>query len=310
MNQHLQNILNFIEQGKDFPDEEKNAIIKSLKNADKEFEIKRKAVETQRRELEIESSLERVRTVAMGMRKPDDMLEICKSISQQLELLNVKDLRNVQTAIFNVAKHIYVNYEYYGLHNKTFITGVDYTIHHVQQAFADQMLKGEGSFFTTTLTSEKLNEFIRHQEASPEFVDPFLFEAKSLTWYWFSLGPVAFGVSAYSPMDEAGQDIVKRFRNVFDLSYRRYLDIQLAIAQAKEAKIEASLEKMRAAAMSMQRSQDLIKVSEAMYKELKALGFSDIRNAQISIRDLVKQSYFVSEYSDKVQIAVASATAI
>ena len=34
------------------------------------------------RKLKIETSLERVRTVAMTMKKPADMLEICKTISK------------------------------------------------------------------------------------------------------------------------------------------------------------------------------------------------------------------------------------
>ena len=65
------------------------------------FEKKGKAIEEQNRELEIETSLERVRTSAMRMNAPADMLGVCKIICQQLELLNVKDIRNVQTAIFH-----------------------------------------------------------------------------------------------------------------------------------------------------------------------------------------------------------------
>src|SRR6188768_3227021 len=132
MNRHLQNILNVIQQDENLTAEQKNAITKSLKDADKELEItafkldrtekvkhttavlleetieeleqKRKAVEGQNRELEIESSLERVRTVAMSMNKADDMLDVCRTISHELELLAVKEIRNVQTAIFYEAK--------------------------------------------------------------------------------------------------------------------------------------------------------------------------------------------------------------
>ncbi|MEI9955674.1 MAG: hypothetical protein WDM90_05040 [Ferruginibacter sp.] len=39
MNTHLQSILNFIEQDKTLSAEEKTALLKSLKDADKEFEI-------------------------------------------------------------------------------------------------------------------------------------------------------------------------------------------------------------------------------------------------------------------------------
>src|SRR6476660_7657567 len=106
MNLHHKNILDLIQQEGGLTAEQKIAITKSLKDADKELEIvsfkldrtekvkrttailleetiqeleqKRKAVEAQNRELEIESSLERVRAVAMSMMKPDDLLEVSK----------------------------------------------------------------------------------------------------------------------------------------------------------------------------------------------------------------------------------------
>jgi hypothetical protein len=52
------------------------------------------------RELKIESSLEKVRIIAMAMMQRDDMLRICTAISNQLKLFGVKEIRNVQTAIF------------------------------------------------------------------------------------------------------------------------------------------------------------------------------------------------------------------
>src|SRR5215467_267832 len=99
-------------------------------------------LENKNRDLEIESSLEQVRTVAMAMRKPGDMLEICKTISDQLSLLNVKEVRNVQTAIFNEQKGTYLNHEYYAKHNKLFTTEVYYKDHPVAETFGKQMTSG------------------------------------------------------------------------------------------------------------------------------------------------------------------------
>src|SRR5829696_3206728 len=98
MNQHLKTIYNLLQQNNQLSEQEKKALIKAITDADKqwsvtefkldrtekvkkttailleetieELEKKRKAVEAQNRELEIESSLERVRTVAMSMNKP------------------------------------------------------------------------------------------------------------------------------------------------------------------------------------------------------------------------------------------------
>jgi hypothetical protein len=48
-------------------------------------------IEKANEELKIERSLERVRTAAMAMKEPADMLEICKIISDQLEYTGCKE---------------------------------------------------------------------------------------------------------------------------------------------------------------------------------------------------------------------------
>src|SRR5664279_3187513 len=106
MNKHLQNLMKILQQDESLAADQKLAALQSLKDADKELEItafklertekvkrttailleetieeleqKRKAVEAQNRELEIETALERVRTVAMSMRTPNDLLDICE----------------------------------------------------------------------------------------------------------------------------------------------------------------------------------------------------------------------------------------
>src|SRR5450432_3740093 len=139
MNNDLQNILNIIQRSEHFSDEEKNNILKSLKEADKEFEItafkldrtekvkrttailleetieeleqKRKAVEAQNKELEIESALERVRTVAMAMQKTDDLLDICEILFNELQKLGFPELRNTMINIHNDDKGYFLNYD-------------------------------------------------------------------------------------------------------------------------------------------------------------------------------------------------------
>jgi phosphoglycerate-specific signal transduction histidine kinase len=51
--------------------------------------VKRRTVEleSKNRELEIETALEKVRTVAMSMKEPGDMLSVCKTISVQLAII-------------------------------------------------------------------------------------------------------------------------------------------------------------------------------------------------------------------------------
>lgn len=189
-------------------------------------------------ELEIEVALERVRTVAMSMNKPEDMLEICKVISQELTSLGVKEIRNVQTAIFNVGRGTYFNYEYYAKHDKTVFTETDYGNNSFHRAFADQMLKGAGEVFISTIPGNELKDWIAYQKTTNVFIDSFLETASSLTYHWYSLGPLALGISTYEILSDKEISVFKRFKNVFELAYTRFLDIQKAEAQAQEAKLE------------------------------------------------------------------------
>jgi hypothetical protein len=225
------------------------------------------------RELKIETALEKVRNKALRMKKPDDMLDVCKTISLQLESLGVNEIRNIQTAIFYPQRGTYMNYEYYAKHNKTIITETSYTNHKMHKAFARKMLKGKGEFFVTHIKGNKVKDWIAYQKTTNVFIDKYLKTTSSLSYYWFSLGPVALGISTYHPLNEEEIILFKRFLKVFELAYRRYLDIEKAEAHAREAQIEASLERVRAVAMSMHKSANLLNVCEIMYGELYKLGF-------------------------------------
>jgi class 3 adenylate cyclase len=235
--------------------------------------VKRRTVELENknRVLEIESSLERVRTVAMGMNQPADMLEICRTIAQQLQLLNVKDIRNIQTAIFHPTIDSYANYEYFMHADKTIITEVQYNSHPIVAAFASQMKKAPDSFFAKSFTGSELPGWIEYQQQSGQFIDPRQYEATSVNYYFYSIGYGALGISTYTPLSEEEITLYKRFRNVFELAYRRYVDIEKAEAHALQAQVEE--QKLRD---EKNRSDSLLLniLPEEIASELKAFGKS------------------------------------
>ena len=67
-------------------------------------------------------------------------------------------------------------------------------------------------------------------------------------------------------------DIVKRFSKVFEQAYVRFLDLQKAEAQAREAQIETALEKVRSHTMGMRSSDDLANVAVVMFEQVRLLG--------------------------------------
>ncbi len=72
----------------------------------------------------------------------------------------------------------------------------------------------------------------------------------------------------YKPVPEA-HDIFKRFGKVFEQTYTRFLDLQRAEAQAREAKIEAALERVRSRTMAMHRSEEIADILRKIFEELK-----------------------------------------
>ena len=93
--------------------------------------------------------------------------------------------------------------------------------------------------------------------------------------YYFEQG----SVWAYSLLEhsESEKDIMKRFATSFSLTFRRYQDLKKAEAQAREATIEAALEKVRGKAMAMHNSNDLSVTTSMIFSELRKLGINPIR---------------------------------
>ena len=282
------------------PTREKPLTEKTTSQLQEELAKKTAELEQKNRELEIESSLEKVRVIALAMRKAADMPEICKTISKELATLGVKEIRNVQTAIFHEEKGTYFNFEYYAKHDKTVFTETEYRNHPLHNEFAQRMLKGAGEVFIRTISKKELPDWIKYQKTTNVFIDSFLETASSLTYYWHSLGPVALGMSTYELLNEEEIELFKRFKKVFELSYRRYLDIEKAEAQAHESQIETSLERVRAVALGMRTPDDLLNICETLFHELLSLGFSVMRNAMINIHDDEKGTFVNYDYSEDV----------
>ncbi|HSR61657.1 MAG TPA: ATP-binding protein, partial [Robiginitalea sp.] len=73
------------------------------------------------------------------------------------------------------------------------------------------------------------------------------------------------------PFKEDKVEVLQRMARVFDQSYSRFLDLQKAEAQAREAQIEAALERVRAASMAMQSSFELGEILAKIFEELRLL---------------------------------------
>src|SRR6056297_303302 len=224
------------------------------------------------KELEIEASIERVRAVAMSMNKPEDMLRVCRVISDQLQQFGVEHIRNVQTVIINEEKGTYHNYQYFTPYKTESVELTECDKNPVVYEMVTRMLESADAFFTTNLTGDELATFRSYRKQENQFPNPLLDETESIDGHFFSIGPGGLGITLYRPLNEEGLQIFKRFHNVFSLAYRRFRDIEKAEEQAREVEVELALERVRARTMAMQRSDELIETSELMFEQIKNLG--------------------------------------
>ncbi len=235
--------------------------------------VKRRTIELENKskELEIEAALERVRAVAMGMKKPEDMLDVCRMITKQLEGFGVTKIRNVQTAIIDETIGQYLCYQYFPAYNQTTIEDTLYHKSPVEHEMVRQMLASRDGHFIGNLKGEELEAFRSHRKEENQFPDPILDETAEISYSFLSIGEGGLGLSLYIPMEEKVLTLFQRFHQVFSLAYQRFRDIEKAEKQAREAEIELALERVRSTSLAMHTSQDLSKVVYVVFSELVKL---------------------------------------
>ena len=99
--------------------------------------------------------------------------------------------------------------------------------------------------------------------------------------WWPGEGHMGFAMhgNAYTftwlsePLTESEVDEFKRFAEVWSFAYDRFLDLQSKEQRARDAEIEAALERVRARSLGMQESVEIVGVSTTFYDEFQRLGF-------------------------------------
>ncbi|MFZ1683338.1 MAG: nuclear transport factor 2 family protein, partial [Candidatus Zixiibacteriota bacterium] len=240
--------------------------------------IKRRTIELEakNRELEIEASLERVRMQAIAMRKPDDLLAVSGVLFRELSNLNFQNLRNAMIDIYHEDQKYFLNYDFSDALGES-ITRVAYDIHPVVERHLKLIRGTHDAFEQLEFAGKELEDWKEFRRRNGEMDDPRLDVHQALYYYFYSIGVGDIGISTFEPIGAEKQEILKRFRNVFDFAYRRYVDVEQAEAHARETQIELSLERVRTKSMAMHRSEELVEASDVFFEQLASLGIESIR---------------------------------
>lgn len=255
--------------------------------------------EAQAQEAKIEASLEKVRGVALTLKKSDDMLDIAQVLYEQLLVLGFSDIRNAIIDIHNEDNETFIDYDY--SHDmSSAVTQFSFYGDPVIEQQIQKVQSSHDAFFEIELRGEQLEELIETRRANGEKDDPRLRQTDLLTYNLYSFGNGAIGISNFGVLSDDQKEVLKRFRNVFTFAYKRYTDLAKAEAQALEAKIEAALEKVRNVALGMTQSDHLLEIVQALYEQLQDLGFDGIRNAIIDVNNEDEETFMDYDYSDEM----------
>ncbi|HUZ61775.1 MAG TPA: hypothetical protein VMU83_23555, partial [Hanamia sp.] len=239
--------------------------------------------EAQAREAQIEAALERVRSKTMGMHKSADLLEVISVLSEQFLLLGFKIhsanfntsyrqkdwnlwLYNPGTPMYPDQIHIpYLDNPFFNRTLESLANGADFT------AFVFTKEEKDGfrdHLYSTTIAKNASEERKRFSYGAPGFA-----------WSTVYLKNTALTIANYDaePYTEEQNAILRKFGNVFEQSYTRFLDLQKAEAQARETQIELGLERVRAKAMAMQSSEDVGSATAIVFNEITLLRVETMR---------------------------------
>jgi signal transduction histidine kinase/CheY-like chemotaxis protein len=87
--------------------------------------------------------------------------------------------------------------------------------------------------------------------------------------FYFSGGFFDFGMNRELSVEEV--EVVLRVTATFDFAYKRFLDLQQKEQRAREAEVEAAIERIRSQALAMETSEDLPSVAATLYRETTTL---------------------------------------
>lgn len=230
--------------------------------------------EAQAREAQIEISLERVRSKSMAMHKSDELLGVVRTLYGEFETLNVPvDLVGIRINKDNSKDmHFWVSTAD-GLYDKLIFwpfqdIRIFHDIHNSQVS---------GELMSMAFSKAEIREFFREYfklETVPKERRAAVQKNEVMEWLGSFLTNTGLFIVKYeneSYSEEEG-DIVKRFARVFEQTYIRFLDLQKAETQAREAQIEAALERVRARSLAMQNSEDLADLSKELVQQVQGLG--------------------------------------
>ena len=271
--------------------------------------------EAQTKEAQIEAALERVRAASMGMHKSEDLPEVALVTVSQLEALGIQQFGS-SISIADESNGTFIMYSAHDAFDErekvlSITKPLAIDTNPIYREVTSQIQKGNNDF-SFEIKGKVLKGWIEHNKTNIDKARGENIEKAKLKKFYGNVaafrGLSSLSISSAEPINEADRGILRRMADVFDQSYQRYLDLQKAEAQVREAQVEAALERVRAASMAMHKSEELPAVALAFFKQIEQLGIP-INATSVNLVDEAKESYQLY-FANENDIGMAAELAI
>ncbi len=244
------------------------------RNAYLEGELRERVAELHHksRALQIETALEEVSARIISMRSSAELSETSAVLFHQLKSLGIRAIRT-GVGIFddpNDAMELWLTTV---SDSQEVIQILDYVNMHIHPVFeniipARQLKK---PYALTVLNGIEVKQYYQTMSTYLSMPQQQMYNEQEYFYsYFFSQG--ALNVIARQSITEEESNIMIQFAHVFGLIYIRFLDLQKAESQAREALRQTSLDRVRAEIASMRSANDLQRITPLIWKELVILG--------------------------------------
>jgi len=288
MSQHLKKITDLITKSGSLSSKEKASLLKELKQAEVSGNKTASQLSTQKRELEIEAALEKVRSRTMTMHESSELAEVVSVMYNEMEALG---LAKWGCAILLCHEKI-KQFEFWlaqesgsKLSRNYFVNAMGHKVYKKLWAF----WKKQGGTKTLHHQDETKREFDEYWlyktdfKHLPEKVKKSVLDKTNVYLHYASMRYGLLNATSYDKLSNEHLGLLARFAKVFEQTYTRFLDLKKAEAQAREAQIETALERIRTRALAMRTSDDLLEVSKILREQMGKLGQAELESAVVQL---------------------------
>ena len=231
-----------------------------------------------RRAAEIEAALERVRARAMAMHSSDELLDVIFKIRHEFAGLGLPGEVFWHTRYTPESYHKALT----GVGGEKLAAIMELPRDFSSNPALAEWERGDEKIGVFKFDADAACQYLHHMVTKGKFleVDPDAITEEMVRendgWTFIqartSHGEIGYSLWGETEPSQESKDVLVRFATTFDLAYRRFLDLQQAEAQAREAERQAALDRVRAEIASMRTTDDLKRVTPLIWRELTTLG--------------------------------------